>query len=244
MRCRRQEADTRYPIPLEEQQAEEQPEPASSTRRAHTNCSCGTLKFISLVNIHVTFYVSYTLHCTYYPPDTCVRSWVPCSALHTRIHSIAVLLTNSFCSCSLLLLRLFFFLSYSSSRFPFSWTSMKCGASFHTIPAYELEQLCCQIENALGAVNSDWERFFCSDILVYGNDKWRLRSVAIFSAIARIVLRHNCIWTFGIKFLFLLCRDPKTGWTVDKFISENHRNWLRGVQPFSVHFCYTSCLWK
>lgn len=63
-RSRRQEADTRYPIPLEQQQAEEKPEPASSTRRAHTNCSCGTLKFISLVNIHVTFYVSYTLHCT------------------------------------------------------------------------------------------------------------------------------------------------------------------------------------
>lgn len=35
------------------------------SRAQSVQCSCGTLKFISLVNIHVTFYVSHALHWTY-----------------------------------------------------------------------------------------------------------------------------------------------------------------------------------
>lgn len=63
---------TRYAVPLLEEQQEDKEKrnkkrttkrnESSEQRSAHTDRSCGTLKFISLVNIHVTFYVPYT-HC-------------------------------------------------------------------------------------------------------------------------------------------------------------------------------------
>lgn len=46
-----------------EKNINEASQPSRQQHLAHTNCSCGILKFIPLVNIHVTFCVSYTLHC-------------------------------------------------------------------------------------------------------------------------------------------------------------------------------------